>query len=170
MNRRILLALFLAVGVFLVLSLGCGWLPTGVPVDMRVKDFTLPLLGGGEVRLSAYLGKPVILVFFTPSCSHCWNEAPVLEAVYQRYRDRGLVVLGVGYIGKSTEEALKHFVAENKLTYPVAIDTQETQVVKLYNVSWVPHNVFFNRQGKIVHEVRHELSEKDLEAYLRDIL
>lgn len=140
------------------------------PVDMKAKDFTLPLLGGGTVRLSQYLGKPVILVFFTPSCSHCWNEAPVLEAMYEKYKDQELVVLGIGYIGESTEEALKHFVEENGLTYPVAIDTPETRVVKLYNVSWVPHNVFFNRQGKIVREERRELSETDLEAYLEEIL
>lgn len=142
----------------------------GAPVDMRTKDFTLPLLGGGTVRLSQYLGQPVLLVFFTPSCSHCWNEAPVLEAAYRKYRDRGLVVLGVGYIGGSSKEALEHFVAENGLTYPVAIDTPETKIVERYGVSWVPHNVFFNRQGNIVREERHELSEADLETYLGEIL
>lgn len=163
--------------VLLAVCAGCGIVVFfvggrlfGTPVDMRAKDFTLPLLGGGTVRLSQYLGHPVLLVFFTPSCSHCWNEAPVLEAVYAKYKDRGLVVLGVGYIGGSTEEALEHFVAENKLTYPVAIDTRETQVVRLYGVSWVPHNVFFDRRGNIVREERHELSEKDLETYLEAIL
>lgn len=161
-----LVALGIGGGIFAYL-VGCHFT---APVDMRVKDFTLPLLGGDTVRLSQYLGRPVILTFFTPSCSHCWNEAPVLEAIYKKYKDQGLVVLGVGYIGGSTEEALRHFVAENGLTYPVAVDTPTTKVITLYNVSWVPHNVFFNRQGKIVREERHELSEADFETYLREIL
>lgn len=167
MKKRLLLFALCAGCVVFAYLVGCYLL---TPVDMKAKDFTLPLLGGGTVRLSQYLGKPVILVFFTPSCSHCWNEAPVLEAMYEKYRDRGLVVLGVGYIGGSTEEALRYFVEENRLTYPVAIDTPGTKVVTLYSVSWVPHNVFFNRQGKIVREERHELSEADLEAYLKEIL
>lgn len=164
--------------IFVVFAIGAGfavfvafaWGQFFAVVDIRTKDFTLPLLGGGEVRLSQYRGRPVILTFFTPSCSHCWNEAPVLEAIYRKYKDRGLVVLGVGYIGESTEEALKHFVEENGLTYPVAIDTQKTQVVKRYNVSWVPHNVFFDRRGNIVREEQHEISEADFEAYLKEIL
>lgn len=167
MKKWVILFVLCSGCVVFAYLVGCHLL---TPVDMKAKDFTLPLLGGGTVRLSQHLGNPVILVFFTPSCSHCWNEAPVLEAIYEKYKDQGLVVLGVGYIGGSTEEALRHFVEENGVTYPVAIDTQETKVVKLYNVSWVPHNVFFNRQGNIVREERHELSEADLETYLRDIL
>jgi peroxiredoxin len=170
--KQSVLFLILAVGagcVVFAFFAGCHFL-SGTPVDMRVKDFTLPLLSGGTVRLSSYLGQPVLLVFFTPSCGHCHSEAPRLEAVYRKYRDRGLVVLGVGYIGGSTEEALRNFVTENNLTYPVAIDTPETKIVQRYNVSWVPHNVFFNRQGNIVREERRELSPEELEEYLQEIL
>ncbi len=168
MKRWIFLVVVICAGLAIFVAFAKDQLFT--VVDIQTKDFTLPLLGGGEVRLSQYRGRPIVLTFFTPSCSHCWSEAPVLEAMYRKYKDRGLVVLGVGYIGGSTEEALKHFVEENGLTYPVAIDTQKTQVVKLYDVSWVPHNVFFNRRGNIVREERREISEADFEAYLKEIL
>jgi len=170
MKKPVLLLILVVGAGCVVFALFAGYLLSGTPVDMRVKDFTLPLLSGGTVRLSSYLGQPVLLVFFTPSCGHCHSEAPRLEAAYEKYRNRGLVVLGVGYIGGSTEEALRSFVAEHNLTYPVAIDTPETKIVQRYNVSWVPHNVFFNRQGNIVREERRELSPEELEEYLREIL
>lgn len=155
----------LVVGFVLLVLVGCT--PVSSLSDMEKKDFTLPLLGGGTMRLSSCLGKPVVLCFFTPQCGHCYNEAPRLEAAYQKYKDRGLVVLGVG-IG--SEAALRVFVEDTGVTYPVAIDKNNSVASPLYGVSWVPHNVFFDRRGKIVQEKRGELSQEELETYIGEIL
>lgn len=155
----------LVAGFVLLVLVGCATTPD--MVDMEKKDFTLPLLGGGTVRLSSYLGRPVVLCFFAPGCGHCWNEAPRLEAAYQRYKDRGLVVLGVG---TGREEALRVFVEGTGVTYPIAVDSDNRVSTPLYGVSWLPHNVFFNRSGKIVREKVGELSEEELETYIGEIL
>lgn len=165
--------LFLLTGWFvLTLLAGCILVPSGPSLsDMERKDFTLPLLEGGTVQLSSYLGRPVILCFFTPQCPHCRTEAPLLEAAYQRHSSEGLVVLGVGYIGGSSEETLRDFVLETGITYPVAIDTSTTRVtLDLYGVRSVPHNVFFDRSGNIVRERTGEPSESELEQYIQEIL
>lgn len=164
------LALFVVLG----LLAGCiAVVPTPSPTcpsDMEEKDFTLPLLQGGSLTLSDYLGKPVLLTFFTPTCPHCIQEAPILEAAYQKYKDtHGLVVIGVGYIGGSSIEALRQFVENAGITHPVVVDTAETRIYSLYGVSTVPHNFFFNRCGTIVQE-SGELTESTLERYLQKIL
>jgi cytochrome c biogenesis protein CcmG/thiol:disulfide interchange protein DsbE len=163
--------------VFLALIAGCtnvpGPCPTSTPAcppDMREKDFTLSLLQGGSLTLSDYLGKPVLLTFFTPTCPHCIQEAPVIEAAYRKYKDtHDLVVIGVGYIGGSSEEALRQFVENAGLTHPVVVDTPTTRVYSIYGVSGVPQNFFFNRCGTIVQEAG-ELDETTLERYLQKIL
>lgn len=169
---------FLAFNVFVLFVLFTGCIiitpapsPTpACPSDMEEKDFTLPLLGGGTLTLSDYLGRPILLVFFTPNCPHCINEAPLLEAAYKKYKDtHGLVVIGVGYIGGSSETALWQVVENASLTHPVVVDTPETRIYSIYGVSGVPHSFFFNRCGKIVWESA-ELTESALEEYLQKIL
>ncbi|MCX7667368.1 MAG: TlpA family protein disulfide reductase, partial [Atribacterota bacterium] len=146
-------ALILSVFLISVLFTGCVTVTPTCPSDMEEKDFTLPLLGGGTLTLSDYLGRPVLLTFFTPNCPHCINEAPLLEAAYQKYKGtHGLVVIGVGYIGGSDETTLQQFVENASLTHPVVIDTPETRIYSMYGVSDVPHSFFFNRCGIIVQE------------------
>lgn len=169
---------FLTFGVLVLFVLFTGCIvitPTPSPTptcpsDMEEKDFTLPLLGGGTLTLSDYLGRPVLLVFFTPNCPHCINEAPLLEAAYKKYKDiHDLVVIGVGYIGGSSETALQQFVENASLTHPVVIDTPETKVYSVYGVSSFPRNFFFDRCGNIV-QTSGELTEGLLEKYLQKIL
>ncbi|MEN3186965.1 MAG: TlpA disulfide reductase family protein [Atribacterota bacterium] len=172
-------AYFLVFGILVLLTFlaGCfSTVPTpsptpSCPSDMKEKDFTLPLLNGGTLTLSDYLGKPVLLTFFTPNCPHCINEAPLLEAAYQKYKDtHEFVVIGVGYIGGSNIMDLRQFVQNASLTHPVLIDTLETRVYSMYGVSGVPHSFFFNRCGTIVQEEIGELTEDKLERYLQKIL
>src|ERR671939_2048407 len=58
--------------------------------------FDLPRLDGrGRVSLASLRGKAVIVNFWASWCVPCKDESPRLEAAWQRYRDRGVVVLGV---------------------------------------------------------------------------
>ncbi len=165
---------WLLIGTFITVFLvGCTPLqpPSGTQVDMEKKDFTLPLLTGGTLRLSDFLGQPVLLVFFTPTCGGCQTEAPLLETIYQRYRESdNFLVIGVGYVGQNGEGALQEFVQENGITYPVAIDTSATKIYQNYGVSTVPHNFFFNKEGNIVRSHVGPLTLDLLEQYVREIL
>jgi hypothetical protein len=52
-------------------------------------DFSLPRLGGGEIRLSDYRGKkPVILTFFATWCPNCRRDMPAMSVVYGDISDR----------------------------------------------------------------------------------
>jgi len=109
----------------------------------------------------------VLLVFFSPGCSHCKAEVPVLNEVYRKYKDtHGLVVLGAGY---GLGDSISAFVQQNGVQYPVGYFTDRA-VLEMYGVYYVPHNVFFNREGKLVRTAIGELSLSNLESYLQDIL
>src|SRR4051812_18502834 len=59
-------------------------------------DFTLRDLAGRDVRLSDYQGKNVVLLdFWATWCVPCEAALPHIEELYQRYKDNGLVVLGI---------------------------------------------------------------------------
>jgi thiol-disulfide isomerase/thioredoxin len=181
MHRSTLfLALILGLVALFALS-GCWWFeglfpspspspsPSPLPAntDMDRKDFTMFSLEGGTITLSSFKGKPVLLVFFSPGCSHCKAEVPALNEVYRKYKDtHGLVVLGAGY---GLEDSIRNFVTSTGAEYIVGYFTDRT-IIETYGVEYVPHNVFFDRNGNIVKTYTGPMTLSALESFLSEIL
>ncbi len=114
-------------------------------------DFELPALDGGRVRLSEHRGKNVVLVdFWATFCEPCLLAMPHLDELYQKYRDRGFVVLGVSIDGSGSAAKVRGEVEKLGVTFPILLD-QETQVVALYNPrTSAPYSVLIDRDGRIL--------------------
>lgn len=103
----------------------------------------------GKISLGAYRGKPVILNFWASWCIPCKEEAPVLEAVWKRYRSQGLVVLGVDI--QDIRGDARRFARRNGMSYPLAYDGPGN-TVSHYGVTGVPETFFVAPSGKLVCE------------------
>jgi peroxiredoxin len=115
--------------------------------DARQKaDFTLGDLQGQQWHLKDLQGKVVLVNFWATWCPPCRKEMPDLEALYEKYKDQGLVVLAI-----SDEEAGKvsPFVTERKISYPVMLDPGG-KVHALYQVEGIPKSFVYDRDGKMV--------------------
>jgi len=110
-------------------------------------NFNLPLLNGGNVSLSSYKGKVVILNFWATWCPPCRAEMPSMEILYQRLKSRGLEILAVD-IGEG-EDAVRQFIKNNRYTFPVLLD-KDTRIGTQYGVSAIPTTFILDRQGKII--------------------
>ena len=80
----------------------------GQPTSGPAPDFTLTTLDGQDVRLSDLRGQVVVINFWASWCVPCRDEAPALQAVWERYRDRGVVLLGVAWT--DTERNARAFI------------------------------------------------------------
>ena len=109
-------------------------------------DFTLADLEGKTWHFADLRGKVVLVNFWATWCPPCRNEMPDLEALYEKYKDQGLVVLAV-----SDEEAAKvaPFIAERKIGYPVLLDPGR-KVNDIFRVDGIPKSFVYDRQGKLV--------------------
>lgn len=105
--------------------------------------------GPGKISLASYRGRPVIINFWASWCIPCKEEAPLLEAVWKQYRDRGLVVLGVD-INDVRGEA-RRFARENGMSYPLAYDGPG-KTTTAYGLTGVPETFFVASNGKLVCE------------------
>jgi thiol-disulfide isomerase/thioredoxin len=156
-------------------------LPGNVPSDpgapqlnTPAPDFTLVGLDGLPVRLSDLQGKPVIINFWATWCPPCRLEMPALEAVYQKYKDKGLVVLGVN-TGERVRDAglpgrVKSYVEQIGIHFPVVLDTDDT-VADLYRLRAYPTSYFVDSSGTLTDIRRGAfVNEADIERYLEKIL
>jgi peroxiredoxin len=85
--------------------------------------FALKDVKGREVKLADYRGKVVLLNFWYSACFPCRAETPDLIALYQSYKDRGLVVLGINtdplVMPEDQGSMLRTFLDTFKIPYPV---------------------------------------------------
>lgn len=109
-------------------------------------DFTLTDLQGKQWTLRGLRGKVVVVNFWATWCQPCRKEMPDLEALYQRFKDKGLVVLSI-----SDEEVgkVQPFIAENKYSYPILLDPAR-KVAEVFGVEGIPKSFVYDRSGKMV--------------------
>jgi peroxiredoxin len=109
-------------------------------------DFTLTDLQSKSWHLRDLRGKVVLVNFWATWCPPCRKEMPDLQALYDKYKDQGLVVLAI-----SDEEAAKvtPFISERKISYPVMLDPGR-KVNDLYQVEGIPKSFVYDRQGQLV--------------------
>jgi peroxiredoxin len=166
----------------LVGTLGCGPSTQGANVrsatsvasesmgtGSQATDFTLRDVDGRDVRLSDYLQKSVVLIdFWATWCVPCEAELPHLENMYEQYKDKGFVVLGVAMDGPETVAQVGPFTRRYNLSFPVLLD-QETKVVNVYNPKrTAPLSVLIDRKGTIAR-VREGYSSGDEKLIQADV-
>jgi thiol-disulfide isomerase/thioredoxin len=125
----------------------------GLPVlKQRIAsvDFSLPLVDKSSLALTNLSGKVVFLNFWATWCGPCRAEMPSMEALYQRFKDRGLEILAVNY-GES-EEVVSGFFEQYKFSFPAALDPAG-QVNGLYGVGALPTTYIIDREGNILTRV-----------------
>jgi thiol-disulfide isomerase/thioredoxin len=126
-------------------------------------DFTLKSIDGQPVTLSSFRGKVVLLDFWATWCTPCRSEIPRFIEWQQKYRDKGLVVLGVS-MDDSTKDAA-NYAREMKMTYPVVMATSD--VADSYGgVLGLPVNLLISRDGRIISK---DVGATDLNALEKQI-
>ncbi len=112
-------------------------------------DFALKDLSGKSITLSDYKGKVVFLNFWATWCPPCRQEIPGFIKAFDKYKDQGLVILGVAVSDR--ENLVKNFVDQNKINYPVAMG--DMKIVQDYEPGqYIPATIVIDRDGKIHHK------------------
>ena len=121
--------------------------------------------GEDTISLADYRGKAVVLNFWASWCEPCKEEAPLLEETWQRYRDEGLVVIGIDAQDFRTDA--KRFVDRYGLTYPIAFDGRGSSLGRFGNTGF-PETWFVGRDGRLVGEhIVGPFDREQLEANVR---
>ncbi len=187
MNRRILIAL-------LLMAIGAGggiyyqqWQarqaaaptadtgPAVAPAEQprgqeRRPDFTLPDVEGHMRSIGEWDGKVIVLNFWATWCPPCVREIPALQKLYETYRDKGLVVVGVAL---DTTQQVIDFIDPQGVEYPVLIaDREGPDLTRQYGnrLTVLPYTVVIDRQGNIVYRHRSEITFEQAREVIEPLL
>jgi thiol-disulfide isomerase/thioredoxin len=125
-----------------------------------------------SLRISQFIGKVVVVDFWTYSCINCIRTLPYLNAWHEKYRDGGLVIIGVHSPEFNFEKDLnrvKQAVEDFKIQYPVALDSEKKTWNAFRNRFW-PHKYIIDAGGNLRYEMIGEGNYEETEAKIRELL
>jgi cytochrome c biogenesis protein CcmG/thiol:disulfide interchange protein DsbE len=119
-------------------------------VGRAAPNFTLPGLNGPAVTLSDLSGQVVVVNFWASWCAECRVEQKALDQIWQRFRNSGVVVVGVDF--EDTGGVARDYVQRSGLTYPV-VEDKTSRTALAYGIRGVPETFVVDRSGQIVERV-----------------
>jgi cytochrome c biogenesis protein CcdA/thiol-disulfide isomerase/thioredoxin len=148
--------------------------------ELPVEDLMPSLAGAQEwlnsppLSLEALKGKVVLVDFWTYSCINCLRSIPYVRAWAEKYKDHGLVVIGVHapeFAFERNVANVKTALGTFKIGYPVAIDN-EYKIWRSFENEYWPAHYFIDGNGKVRHhhfgEGEYDESEEIIQKMLKD--
>lgn len=159
-----------------------------LPAEMIVKDYkprksvkplgrgkpapewTLPTLSSDSISLADLRGKVVLIDFFYKKCAPCGAAIPVLQRMHEKYKDQGLVIIGIDPLDDPVKDEMADFIKKRSVGYTVVFSDRE--LPQRYRVTGYPTLFFINREGKIVkyHEGFSASMEEEVEKQIQKML
>jgi len=104
---------------------------------------------GQTVTLANYKGYVLVMDFFATWCIPCKESIPHMNALNHKYGKQGLQVLGVS-VDEGGEREVKNFIAERKISYPVAVSGEDLQTD--YGLRSIPTIYVINKKGIVAEK------------------
>jgi len=140
---------------------------------------TFPALSGATTWINSppltaasLKGKVVVVDFWTYSCINCLRTLPYVKAWYAKYKDSGLVVIGVHtpeFPFEKDEANVRKAVHDLGITYPVAMDN-DYRIWRAFNNEYWPAHYFIDAQGVIRFHHFGEGNYDESEQWIRTLL
>jgi cytochrome c biogenesis protein CcmG/thiol:disulfide interchange protein DsbE len=165
------LATFLAFGFLLALLGLVGWelahTRRGQVQEGQAPDFTLTTFDNRQVSLKDLRGKVVVLNFWASWCQPCRLEAAYLEQTWRKYKDKGVVFIGVDYV--DIEPNALAYIKEFDITYSNGPDLG-TRISQAYGIKGVPETFYIAKNGELRGLKIGPLVAPELEQKIEELL
>ncbi len=151
-----------------------------VTVKQPAPYFILPTWDGNTLRSTSLKGKVVVLDFFQTWCPDCQKSAVELEKLYKKYKDQGLIVVGISH-DREKSAVVAPYIKQYNLTYPILLGDVSVALNYIPGMTPqtpkfnIPYIVLIDREGNIAGRFQqgHEKEATDsnlLEVQIKKLL
>ncbi len=151
-------------GVTLTLIMSLFMAAVNLYAGDAVKKITFSEL---SALLESNRGKVVIVNLWATWCPPCRKEIPGFINLYNKYKDKGVEIIGVAF-DENGEESVPPFIKKMGINYPVYLEGKN--VAQSYDLHAYPTTVIYNKNGKIVNKHIGYISEKDFDDEISALL
>jgi peroxiredoxin len=134
----------------------------------KAPDWKLKDLQGKDVSSTDFKGKVVVIDFWATWCTPCRGEIPGYVELQKKYKDQGLVIVGLS-VDQGGAGLVKKFVQEYKVNYPVVL-ADDGVVSAFGGVEAIPTTFVLDRSGKVAHKKVGAVATEDFEKILVPLL
>ena len=176
-SRAVAMTVFGVVMLAIVALVALFYVPKGSPVGGVLpgdpKGYALPeitldrLDGQGKLSLKDYVGQPLVINFWGSWCTTCEVEAEILGDAERKWRDQGVVFIGVD--SKDEQSAAQAFEAKYGMDYVSVLDP-EGLIAADWGVTGFPETFFVGKDGRITYKFISAIDEINLDTNIRAIL
>jgi peroxiredoxin len=142
-----------------------------VSVSGQLPPIAGTTLDGTPIGPEAMRGKVVLVNFWNPDCPPCRDEMATLETAWDRYRDTGLEVLGIMYVGGGWPDdpaAARSFLERQGVTYPTIVDRTSAWARQL-DVAGIPTTVVVDRRGDVRYRLLGRFATGDADRVMAEL-
>lgn len=133
-------------------------------------DFTVVDEQGNEVRLSDYLGTPVVLNFWASWCGPCKSEMPAFDEAYRQYGDQvQFLMVNLTDGSYETVETASALIGQEGYSFPVFFDTA-MEAANAYQVTSIPMTCVIDERGELLSTHVGAMSQSQLEQEIAAVL
>ena len=130
-----------------------------------MEDFTLSSIEGAPMSIMSEVKKNrlTIIDFWASWCAPCREEMPFMVGLYNRYKDKGLGIIGISL--DENADAWKQATDQMGIVWPQMSDLKgwESQAAQIFNITAIPHTIVVDQNGKIL---RRGLRKIPLEEFI----
>ena len=118
-------------------------------LERLVKDFALKdVISGKEIKLSDHKDNIVVLMWHSPSCMASPLYEKRVKAFIDSYKDKKVVLLGINSSSGDTENGLKSYAKDQKLTFPILRDADQA-IAQYFSISQTSMFLVIDTKGKL---------------------
>lgn len=136
--------------------------------ERKAPNFSLKAIDGKTIELSKLKGKTVIVNFWATWCGPCRAEIPGFLEVYEKYKSKGLEIVGVS-LDQGGWDDVKPFVKKFNISYPVVLGNEK--ISREYgDIEAIPTTFIVDKNGFVIDRHIGYLKKEDFENKIKSLL